>query len=688
MAWYKKAIFNWASTGGSSEKEHEESKRVKGLSERFERVFRGSRGYGYFDYDLEKKVLNWDARFWEVIGYTESDMALISDPSHILDYVHPEDKEPLSKAFSDHLSGGQLNEAGFRIRKKRGGHIWVEVRVDSVRDEKNRIQHVSGIILNVSRLKQTEQALQISEARHARILQSTDDGIWEWSAESGGFHFSNRCWEHLGYEDHDDVVNHGVDRIQEWRKRLHPEDGKRFDKILEDHINRRGPFDVEYRIRGKDDKWRWIRARGQMAYNAKGKPSRMSGTNMDITGLKLAEQKVLKAKEDAERAKDEAESANQVKSEFLSNMSHELRTPLNAILGFAQLFESDASLSKKQKANIDEIKKAGKYLLGLVEGVLDLSKIEAGENTLNLENVKPIRVLKECEAILRPQAEDKKITFELLDHSEDLATVRVDAKCLKQILLNLVSNAIKYNKVGGHIKLECAASGLDRLRILVEDTGIGISEKNQINVFQAFNRLGAERSKVEGTGIGLVFSKKLVEQMGGEIGFTSKKNLGSTFWIEFPFDRGEKRFVAELDEPVAQNTSEMMSLRVSDLKRVLYIEDHESNRVLMSQFLSRYPNISLDIADESLRGLFRARTRKPDLIILDINLPGFDGYETLSVLRQDPVTAKIPVIALSARAHVYDIEKAEKAGFDRYLTKPLELNELIVCLNELLAPAV
>jgi len=269
-----------------------------------------------------------------------------------------------------------------------------------------------------------------------------------------------------------------------------------------------------------------------------------------------------------------------------------------------------------------------------VEGVLDLSKIEAGENTLNLENVKPIRVLKECEAILKPQAEDKKITFELLDHSEDLATIRVDAKCLKQILLNLVSNAIKC----GHIKLECAASGLDRLRILVEDTGIGISEKNQINVFQAFNR--------------------------------------------------EKRFVAELDEPVAQNTSEMMSLRVSDLKRVLYIEDHESNRVLMSQFLSRYPNISLDIADESLRGLFRARTRKPDLIILDINLPGFDGYETLSVLRQDPVTAKIPVIALSARAHVYDIEKAEKAGFDRYLTKPLELNELIVCLNELLAPAV
>lgn len=645
---------------------------------RHQRIFKGSHGYGYFDWDLLAKRLDWSGGYWRYLGYNDEDVDYISVSSNYYDYVHPDDVGKIRKVVAGMLKTPGPAEIVYRVRRKKGGYIWTEVRADSVRDPEGWVTHISGIAFDITKQKQTEQALLISEARHARIIQSSSDGIWEWSAEHGGFHFSNRCWEHLGYTEHDDVVNQGVDRIQAWRKRMHPEDGNRYDTALSSHIRGEDVFDVEYRIRGKDNKWRWIRARGQMTFNAAGEPQRMSGTNMDITLLKLAEERVIKAKESAEKA-------NRAKSEFLSSMSHELRTPLNAILGFAQLTSMDRNLTNDQYRNLTEIRKAGEHLLQLVGDVLDLAKIESGKMTLNTESVSPVALLNETIALLKPPAEEKGVQLVLSTQGLSERTVFADRVRLKQVFLNLIGNAIKYNRDNGRVMIACEL--VDRLlfRISVQDTGRGIAEDRQAEVFQPFNRLGAELGNIEGSGVGLVITKQLVSHMGGRIDFTSKQGEGSNFWVDLPLHLD--MLPASGQEPLAMASAEQIEafdLSLRDSKRVLYIEDNESNQRLVARLFARYPLLKLDVTHDALRGLYLARTNKPDLILMDINLPGMDGFEALEVLKKDPCTGHIPVIALSANAMAHHLDKGQAAGFAFYLTKPINLQELLETLSNFL----
>ena len=643
----------------------------------FERVFRGSKGYGYFDYDMQRGKVSWDERFWEVLGYSQQDIALISNPAHMLEYIHHEDQPIIQANFRHFLSGAVWEEAVFRVKKKGEGYIWVEMRLEAVRNPQGRVKYVSGLILDVSKLKQTEQALQVVEARHARIIESSNDGIWEWTAGTPCFQFSSRCWEHLGYTDEDDVVNVGIDRFDAWLERMHPEDRKVFDQVLRNHVKREGPFDVEYRVRGKDNQWRWIRARGHMDFDADGKPMRMSGTNMDITALKLAEERVIKEKEKAERA-------SQAKSEFLSRMSHELRTPLNAIIGFAEWFEGSTNLSRDQQLNITEIKQAGIHLLALVNEVLELSKIEAGKKLFSLEEVMPLRILREVLNLLSAQMTRKGIQLSLNTRGLDDIMLIGDATCLRQVFINLVANAIKYNVVNGFIKLDCDVAPENKFKITVADSGQGIPDDNKADIFQPFSRLGAEHTAVEGTGVGLVITKQLVEGMGGTIGFSSVVNKGSSFWVEFPVCDSKASDKAALHAE-ALPAAQLPVLHINTKKNILYIEDNPANQRLMSQNLLRYPQLQLEIASEAVKGLFVARTSAPDLIILDINLPDLDGFDCLNILKQDPVTKDIPVVALSANALLHDLDKGRRAGFAKYLTKPLKLNQLIYVLNEILA---
>jgi PAS domain S-box-containing protein len=641
---------------------------------RFQRIFNGS-GYGFWEWNLHTQHIEWSGGFWERLGYGAEDAESISDAGKVLMYMHPDDRDYAIEAARQHLRTGRPLDVSYRIRTKSGDYIWTQVRADSLRDEQGHATIMSGVNFDITEIKKVEAALRESEARQVRIIQASSDGIWEWYADRGGFHFSHRCWELLGYDDLDDVLTEGEDRLKIWRKHIFPQDLPIFDNALIEHMAGRAPFDVEYRLVSQQGDIRWIRGRGRAVFNEKGQPIMMSGSNMDITEIKRAEERVIQAKE-------QAEQANRAKSEFLSSMSHELRTPLNAILGYTQLFEYDGNLKPQQIENVREIRKAGEHLLQLINDVLDLAKIESGNMTVSLEPVLVSRLISECFTLVQPQADAKGIRLVANVAQFNNTYVVADNVRVKQVLLNLLSNAVKYNHVGGEVEVQLSMQEGQELRISVRDTGRGIPIQRQNEVFQPFNRLSAENSNIEGSGVGLVITKQLVEMMKGKLDFVSAEGVGTTFWIDFPVATEWN------DEPIKKLSSNKdytpATLNVKRRCKVLYVEDNPTNVRLLQQIFDRYPQLELEVAEEAFLGIYKARSLNPDLVILDINLPGMDGYEVLSVLKNDPSIAAVPVIGLSANAMPYDVERGRKAGFFDYLTKPVDIHRLIDVFNKLL----
>ncbi len=397
----------------------------------------------------------------------------------------------------------------------------------------------------------------------------------------------------------------------------------------------------------------------------------------DVTERKRFEHALQENNIELERAKAAAEKANLAKSDFLSSMSHELRSPLNAILGFAQLINSDSpSPTASQAASIDQILNAGWYLLELINEILDLAQIESGKLALSREPTSLAEVMLECQAMIEPQALQRGIKM-IFPHSGVLNFVDADRTRLKQVLINLLSNAIKYNQANGTVVVECAMRSPERMRISVRDTGAGLPPEMLSQLFQPFNRLGQERGREEGTGIGLVMSKRLVELMGGLIGVESTVGLGSVFWFEL-IATAEPHLL-ETAPPAATAVAE--APHSGPLRTLLYVEDNPANLKLIEQLIARRPDIHLLSAREGKRGIELARAHQPDVILMDINLPGISGIDALHILREDPATAHIPVIALSANAMPRDIEKGLQAGFFRYLTKPIRVNEFMETLG-------
>jgi len=384
------------------------------------------------------------------------------------------------------------------------------------------------------------------------------------------------------------------------------------------------------------------------------------------------------------RAKAAAEKANQAKSEFLSSMSHELRSPLNAILGFAQLMESDVPPpSEVAKASIDQILHAGWYLLELINEILDLAVIESGRLSLSLEPVSLAEVLVECQTMIEPQAQRRGLSMTFPSFSAPMF-VNVDRTRMKQVLINLLSNAIKYNQVNGDVIVGCSPTAEGLVRIFVEDTGAGLAPEKVTQLFEPFNRLGQESGVVEGTGIGLVVSKRLVELMGGAIGVESTVGKGSTFWIDLKEDVAPS-VVPPHDEPTT--VPEAQVPQALQRHTLLYVEDNPANLRLVEQLIARRPDMQLLSAREAPGGIEIARSAQPKIILMDINLPGMSGMEALKILQEDPRTAHIPVIALSANALPRDVQRGLEAGFLRYLTKPIVVREFMTMLTEALACA-
>jgi PAS domain S-box-containing protein len=430
----------------------------------------------------------------------------------------------------------------------------------------------------------------------------------------------------------------------------------------------------ENRYQCKDGTYRWLLWSATPSVERK----LIYAVARDVTGRKRIDQQLHQAKEDAERAREDAERANKAKSEFLSRMSHELRTPLNAVLGFGQLLEMDG-LDPEQLESVHQILKGGRHLLDLINEVLDISRIETGRIALSPEPVQVKEALSSAVELVRPIARERGIRIKTEDPDAGDRYVVADRQRLRQVLLNLLSNAVKYNREGGGVTIRTAEIQGDGLRVSVSDEGAGIAMEKMDRLFTPFDRLDAEATGVEGTGLGLALSKRLVEAMGGIMSVQSVVGQGSTFSVELPLTESpEVRY-----ERVRAEGGALPSIPDGS-HTLLQIEDNPANLKLVERVLEAVPQLNVISAPQGRLGVDLARQHEPDLILLDLNLPDLSGFEVLRILRADPATRDIPVIVISADATKEQITRLLDAGARAYVTKPLDVTLFVKVVGDAL----
>jgi PAS domain S-box-containing protein len=639
-------------------------------------------GYGFWEWDVEKGRYRAGGGFWGELGYEDVAGEFTSADS-IQEYVHPDDFSFVCKALMSRLLDDAHIDIVYRIRAKDGTYRWTQASAKSTRNDSGIVTHIDGVNYDLSHLKETEKALRLSESRYERILAASNDGIWEWTATdanvnprkaglAGRLHTSHSFWAHLGYSEAEVDALPEDERLAIWISHIHPYDLHKLHIGIRKHFATREPINMEYRIFGEGGKIFWVRTRGHGIFNVHGRLILASGINIDITKIKESEERV-------ERAKNDAEKSDRSKTNFLSSMSHELRTPLNSILGFSTLLAKDPSLDNSLKENINHVKNAGEHLLRLINDILDLSQIEAEKLSLSMGLVKPSLCIKETFNYCKVSASEKNITLIFEDNGLNDIYINADLVRLRQCLINLINNAIKYNVVNGDVKVSFSTEANEFI-IAVSDTGPGVEEEKQVHLFEMFNRLGAERSSIEGSGLGLVITEQLMLAMGGKIIYDNDVAVGACFKLFFSISEASS---VALPATTALPTSELFPVRLNfvESKNIYYVEDNASNIRLLDAWLKPYPQIHLSTQEDPIIGLYEIRSSLPDIILLDINLPHISGYEMLEILKADPKTKDLPVIALSASAMTSDIEQGLQKGFDEYLTKPLDMNRLLTAFN-------
>jgi len=534
----------------------------------------------------------------------------------------------------------------------------------------------TGIVRDISRRVNAEKALKTSEHRFRRSQVFANIGTWDWNIQTSDLYWSDRIPSLFGYPGGNLETTY-----ENFLNAVHPDDRQAVIDAVNACVEHDIEYDIEHRCVWPDGEVRWLHERGDVIRDEAGTPLNMLGVVSDITPIKNSESELIKAR-------DAAEMANRSKSEFLSNMSHELRTPLNAILGFSQLLKIEGELSPEQGESAQEIDKAGKHLLELINEVLDLAKIEAGHISVNNEDLELFEIIEECIGIIQPIASKRGIDVTEHRIGDVLSyTVCADKVRLKQAILNLLSNAIKYNREDGAIDVITQRVDKESVSISVKDTGKGLSEDKLKELFKPFHRLGAEKKGIEGTGIGLVITKNLIELMGGTIGVESKEGEGTTFTITF-ISQDIKTSVQDKDvagETVAaESIPQQIDKGIPD-KKIIYIEDNPANLKLIEKLFRHIPGVLLLSAHEPGLGIEMINQHIPDLILLDINLPGMSGIDVLTRIRKESAHDDTPIIAISANAMKKDIDDAFDAGFDEYITKPVEVDIFYAVMNKYLS---
>ena len=561
------------------------------------------------------------------------------------------------------------------IRKPSGELAWISVNSVPIEPKKN-LTSVIVTVTDITERKCVEGILKDKEERLTLATFHGGVGIWDWNLQT-----KILLWDESMYALYQMRREDFTGNYEAWRKSLHPDDIERGEREVNAAISGKIPFNTEFRVVWPNGEIRHIKSVAKVFLDNLGNPSRMLGTNIDITERKQIEDTLQENYIELRDAKAAAEKANLAKSNFLSSMSHELRTPLNAVLGFAQLLElGTPPPTPFQKTAIDHILKSGWHLLNLIDEILDLSLIEAGRTAISQEVFALTDVLQDCQAMVESLASTGgiHITFPQPDTS---FYVRADKTKLKQVMINLLSNAIKYNRADGAVIVQFMMSDKMRVRISVTDTGMGLSPEQLAQLFQPFNRLGQETGNEEGTGIGLVVTKQLIELMGGVIGVESKVGIGSEFWIELEAAHAPKFPIQAVTDSIAECDVEKPGHPLLAQRTLLCIEDNSTNLLLVEQLIACRSDLKLITAIDGYSGIQMAGIHHPDAILMDINLPDINGFDAMKILRENRATAHISVIALSANALPHDIEKGVEAGFFRYLTKPIKINEFMDAID-------
>ncbi|MBL0727443.1 PAS domain-containing protein [Piscinibacter sp. HJYY11] len=616
-------------------------------------------GVGVWSRAPDTPRAHWNEQMFRITGRPQH----LGGPTReewINEIVHPDDRAAMRAARTMLATDAASFEHECRIVRPDGEIRWLVNRVR--RERRDGMMMVFGVTIDVTERVRAEMALRSVNERVALAARSVGMGTWEWDVDTGEAMWDEAMFRLRGMEPQPQALN-----AEQRLAMTHPDDLENVKTALRQASRNTGPTTYEFRVVWPDGTIRWLASRSTPAPDANGRSTKRIGVNWDVTESRKAEER--------QREHELALRESQAKSEFLSRMSHELRTPLNAVLGFAQLLLiGKDTLQPQARSKIAHIQSAGEHLLALIDDVLDLSSLESDQLRLDLQPVRLHEVLGEALPLVEALARTHGVTV----HAGSLeGTVTVDRTRLRQMLINLLSNAIKYNRPQGRVTVTSIVKP-DHVLLQVQDTGLGMTPEQLAHLFEPFNRLGRERDGIEGTGIGLAVVKALARRMKGEISVESQAGLGSTFSVRLP--RADDAVPATeatplLSVPVAAAPAARRS------GSVLYIEDNPVNVLLVEELIRMRPGLAFHAAATGMAGVAQAAQLRPDLILIDIQLPDIDGFEVLHHLRQQEATARTPCIALSANAMPDDIERARNAGFSDYWTKPIDFANFLAALD-------